>query len=63
MKKLTSRNAWRLEGTHPDKKEPFDTYINFYSSEAKAEEAKAEIERQGYEFCHVTPPDAVRQLG
>lgn len=61
--KLNSKNAWRLDGVHPDKVEPFDVYINFYSSEAKAAEAKVEIERQGYEHCHITPPAAVQQLG
>ena len=54
--KPNSKTSWRLEGTHPDKVEPFDVYINFYSTQAKAEEARLEIERQGYEHCHITPP-------
>lgn len=51
-----SRTHWRVEGIHPDKKEPFDTFINFYTTEEKAKEAKAEIERQGYEYVTITPP-------
>lgn len=61
--KLNSQTAWRLEGIHPDKVEPFDTFINFYTTQAKAEEAKAEIERQGFEHCRITPPGNLSQLG
>lgn len=52
----TSKTHWRVEGIHPDKKEGFDTFINFYSTQAKAEAAKGEIERQGFEYVTITPP-------
>ena len=61
--KLNSKTSWRLEGTHPDKREPYDVFINFYSTQSKAEEAKQEIERQGYEHCTITPPGNLKQLG
>jgi hypothetical protein len=54
--KPSSKNHWRVEGTHPDKKEPFDTYINFYKTQAAAQGAKEEIERQGYEYVTIIPP-------
>lgn len=54
--KPSSNTHWRVEGIHPDKKEPFNTFINFYSSEARANDAKTEIERQGFEHVTVIPP-------
>ena len=54
--KPSSNTHWRVEGTHPYKTEPFDVYINFYTSEVKAKEAAEEIKRQGYEHIHITPP-------
>lgn len=59
----SSRTHWRVEGIHPDKREPFNIFINFYRTKAKADEAKAEIERQGYEHVTIIPPAAVKQLG
>jgi hypothetical protein len=54
--KPSSRTHWRVEGTHPDKVDPFDVFINFYSTEERALIAKAEIERQGFEHVTITPP-------
>lgn len=61
--KPSSRTHWRVEGIHPDKKEPFDTFISFYATLAKAEDAKIEIERQGFEHTRIFPPAALAQLG
>lgn len=61
--KPSSRTHWRVEGIHPDKKEPFDTYINFFATQTKAQEAAAEIERQGFEHVNIIPPAAIKQLG
>lgn len=60
---LNSRTAWRLEGIHPDKTEPFNAFINFYSTADKAATAMVEIERQGFEHCKIWPPTAIAQLG
>lgn len=57
--KASSLTHWRLEGRHPDKKEPFDLFINFYTTQAKAQVAMQEIERQGFEHCHITAPAAL----
>lgn len=56
----TSRTHWRVEGIHPGKVDPFDTFINFYASETRAHEAKDEIERQGFEHVTITPPNPAR---
>lgn len=58
--KPSSKTHWRVEGIHPDKKEPFSTFINFYSTKARAEIAKTEIERQGFEYVTITPPNPER---
>ena len=58
--KPSSKTHWRVEGTHPNKVDPFDVFINFYSTKAKAEIAKAEIERQGFEYVTITPPNLER---
>ncbi len=47
---------WEVSAIHPDKKEPFDTYINFFHSEAKAREVADNLKREGYEYINVTPP-------
>ncbi len=51
---------WQVQAIHPDKKEPFDTYINRFPTEAKAEEKKLELEKQGYEHINIIPPDHIR---
>lgn len=47
---------WEVSGYHPDKREPFDLYINFFPTEARALEVKEELIRQGYEHINIVPP-------
>ena len=52
----SSKTHWRVEGTHPYKIEPFDVFINFYTSLSLAQEAEKYLEEQGYEHIIITPP-------
>jgi hypothetical protein len=54
---------YTVQGIHPDKKDPFDRFINYYPTREKAVAAKAEIEQQGFEHVTITPPAALKQLG
>lgn len=47
---------YTVEAIHPDKKEPFDTYINYYADEKRARAAVVELEKQGYEHISIRPP-------
>lgn len=52
---------WQVQAIHPDKKEPFDVYINRFPTLAQAEAQKLELEKQGYENINIIEPDAVRR--
>lgn len=47
---------WEVSGHHPDKREPFNVYINFFSTEALALACKEELIRLGYEHINIVPP-------
>lgn len=47
---------YEVSGYHPDKKEPFDFYINFFATEALALECKEKLITQGYEHINIVPP-------
>lgn len=47
---------YEVSGYHPDKKEPFNLYINFFKTESLALECKQILESQGYEHINIVPP-------
>lgn len=51
---------WQVQAIHPDKKDPFDLYINRFPTKAKAEAQKLELEKQGYQHINIIEPDTVR---
>ena len=53
---------WSVQGIHPDKKDPYDVYINRFPTEAKANAMKASLMEQGYEHITITPPDYLKGL-
>lgn len=61
MRFKTTADMWRVEAIHPHKIDPFDTYINHFSTSEKADACKAELERQGYEHITITPPPGERR--
>lgn len=51
---------YQVQAIHPDKKEPFDVYINRFPTLAQAEAQKLELEKQGYENINIIEPDHIR---
>ncbi len=52
---------YEVSGFHPDKKEPFDFYINFFPTENLALECKQILEQQGYEHINIVPPRGLKK--
>ena len=55
---MTPRKDWyQVQAVHPHKVDPFNIYINRFPTQAKAEEQRDKLEKEGYEHIHILPPE------
>lgn len=47
---------WEVQAIHPDKKDPFDVYVNRFPKKEQAEAMKETLAQQGYEYINILPP-------
>lgn len=51
------KTHYTVQAIHPDKKEPFDIYINYFTTLSLAKEAAAVLLDQGYDHITISPPE------